>query len=200
MTEDSENSWSSPIQNSKWWVIRDAHRIGPENEEVEQTEMATLSVESGFETLYEQIQTQLEDFDGESTFDDELGESLLLYFLTANALLERHSIEFLAQSRVSDEMENYDSLKSFFDNELTQSKRESLLHAAGLIDDGLKGEMSQTRKIRNKVAHNPQKGLMLSEDHQQFEADVDRAYRAVNRIEHLCKDCAFPSYNADSPE
>lgn len=200
MTKESGESWPSRIQNSKWWEIQNIHRIDPEDGETEETKMATLSVESGFETLHEQVQTQIENFENDSGFDDDMGEALLLYFLTANTLLERHSIEFLTQSRVSEEMENYDSLKSFFDDELTQSKRESLLHAAGLIDDGLKGEMAQTRKIRNKLAHNPQKGLTLSDEHKQLEADIDRAYRAVNRLEHLWRDCAFPGYNPEGTE
>ena len=196
MTEDDNSPWPSHIENSKWWEIESVYSLDHNNKKAEETEMATVSVESGFEVLYTKVKDQIQDLDEEDTFNDDLAESLLLYFLTANALLERHSIEYLVQSRVSEEYENYDEMKSFFDEELNQSKRESLLYAAGLIDDGLKGEMSKTRRRRNKLAHNPERGITLSKNRRELKADIDRAYRAINRIEDLWRDCAFPDYNA----
>lgn len=194
MTENSEESLPSKFHDSKWWKVEDVQMLNPEDGEFEETRMAIVSVENGFENLNEKVKSQLDDVEDEDNIDD-LGESLLLYYLTANALLERHSIEFLAQSHAGEANENYESLKSFFDDELNQSKRESLLHAAGLIDDGLKGEMARTRQMRNKLAHNPEKGLTLTRGSQKMEADIDRAYRAVNRLEDLWRDCTFPDYD-----
>ncbi|AZQ16038.1 hypothetical protein DOS48_14265 (plasmid) [Halorubrum sp. PV6] len=71
----------------------------------------------------------------------------------------------------------------FLSESFTQKHKEDMLFYLGMIDEGLKGELSRLRKRRNELAH--------TDRHQEFEninniiSDVKRAKKAKNKLEDI---------------
>ena len=59
------------------------------------------------------------------------------------------------------------------------------LHSGGFIDDGLKGEIGQTRNERNEAVHDITRWIFAQFDPQELQAQVTRGERSVVRLLEL---------------
>lgn len=68
----------------------------------------------------------------------------------------------------------------FLSESFTQKNKEDMLFYLGIIDEGLKGEMSRVRKRRNELAHTDQHHEV--ENINNIKSDIKRAKKAREKL------------------
>lgn len=114
---------------------------------------------------------------------------ILEYFVISSAVIERLSTMTLFEFVIPEEEKvrkggESEPGKEFFKSNLNQNRRERLLFECGIIDSGLKGELAKVRQIRNELVHDVFQRRLLEET-EEIESDVDRALRAVNKLDEI---------------
>jgi CRISPR/Cas system-associated protein Csx1 len=88
--------------------------------------------------------------------DKEIIESIRTFFLVSDALIEERTAT-LVYSEVVDEDVKSSEVRQYFNGEarvsMSQSHRENLLHASGIISGELLSSLQKARSGRNAVAH-----------------------------------------------
>lgn len=125
--------------------------------------------------------------DGKTLLTQRERTLLLEYFTVSAAIIEKASAGILSRKLGPEDQEQSAPPHKFYQNEFTQKQREGILYHSGIIDSGLKGELSKVRKRRNDLVHN-QLSRKYLEDVRGVEADVDRAYRATKELVELNRD------------
>jgi hypothetical protein len=158
--------------------------------------MIGYSALSEIESLYEQLSDSFEEVqDREPARDNivvlkpEERTELLEFYAVVHAHIEWVSACLLYESIADKENRERKPTLDFFQDDLTQSKREELLFRAGLIDSGLKGEMAKVKSVRNQLVHEQQKRMFVNLDNK-TKSDIDRAYDTVAELDEKLNDLA----------
>lgn len=140
------------------------------------------------ETIHENLISKLEeakeqDRGGESrTFLTQQERVVLLEFFTvAHAVIETLSSDILKLKLLKPDHASEEFSDWLFERALNQKRRQELLSKAGVIGDGLKGDMNQVRNARNELVHDPASRLSVSSV-DDWTANADRALRTVERL------------------
>jgi len=152
------------------------------------TEMA-YSALSEIKTLYEQLSNSFNEIQNREPERDNIvvltpqeRTELLEFYTVVHTHIEWISTRMLYESLADKENREPEPTMDFFQEDLTQSKREELLFRTGLIDSGLKGEMAKVKSVRNKLVHQQQKRMFVNLDNK-TKSDIDRAYDTVTELD-----------------
>lgn len=127
------------------------------------------------------------------------------YFGFASGLIERESTVALTchivppESRIGERRYSAWVPQNKRVGRLSQADREQLLFDSGLIDSGLKGELASVRTTRNELVHGAWSSLKLTEE-DSYLADVERAYRAEEKMIEIANDANLRSLKAAKEE
>jgi len=151
------------------------------------TSMACSAL-SEIESLYHQLSDSFDEIENREPARDNIvvlkpkeRTELLEFYAVVHAHIERVSACMLYEDIADKENREAEPTLKFFQEDLTQAKREELLFRAGLIDSGLKGEISKVKSVRNKLVHEQQKRMFVNLDNK-TKSDIDRAYDAVTKL------------------
>ena len=103
------------------------------------------------------------------------------YFALVSALIERMSTLILVEELADDQYVESTSTERMFQEDMSQELREDLLLRTGVIDDGLKGELSRVRKTRNNLFHEINHSILLN-GFENIESELDRTIKTYNKL------------------
>lgn len=159
------------------------------------TSMA-YSALSEIQSLYEQLSDSFDEIQDREPARDNIvvlkpkeRTELLEFYAVVHAHIEWVSACLLYESIADKENRKSEPTLEFFQEGLTQAKREELLFRAGLIDSGLKGEMSKVKSVRNQLVHEQQKRMFVDLDNK-TKSDIDRAFDTVTKLDKTLNDLA----------
>lgn len=151
---------------------------------------------SEIESLYEQLSDSFEEIQNREPARDNIvvlkpeeRTKLLEFYAVVHAHIERVSACLLYESIADKENREPEPTLGFFQEGLSQSKREELLFRAGLIDSGLKGEMAKIKTVRNQLVHEQQKRMYVNLDNK-TKSDIERAYDTVKKLDDSLNELA----------
>lgn len=151
---------------------------------------------SEIEPLYEELSDSFEEIQNREPARDNIvvlkpeeRTKLFEFYAVVHAHIERLSACMLYEYIADKENRKPESTLGFFQDGLSQSKREELLFRAGLIDSGLKGEMGKIKTVRNQLVHEQQKRMYVNLDNK-TKSDIDRAYNTVEKLDKSLNDLA----------
>jgi len=104
------------------------------------------------------------------SFVSQVSEDLMAHLVCSEVIAEESQNDAVAET-VEERLGFYDLL--------------DLLHAADVIDDGLKGELKQTRELRNRLVHDTME-RMTPNSMDAPTTQVDRGYRSTQKLMELC--------------
>jgi hypothetical protein len=112
---------------------------------------------------------------------------LLEFYTVVHAHVERLSAALLFEELADDQQGQSSSTFRFFRDEFSQQQREGLLFQTGIIDSGMKGELTKIRQARNTLVHEQHKRMYIDPNHKS-ESDVDRAFNVVTTLDAQLND------------
>ncbi|WP_323190766.1 hypothetical protein [Halostella sp. PRR32] len=143
--------------------------------------------EEAAETL-EQLYSSPSEIDLENFYADvfQAKRNFTVYFLLTNEVIEELVVN-IAYSEIVDPNRKSSAVKDTFTNQLNFWNHLELLHDAEIIDDGLKGEITQVRKTRNQMAHGLESAMSELSSRKPTK-EIERAERVKDRLEDLTDD------------
>ncbi|GAB7013626.1 hypothetical protein [Halolamina salina] len=132
----------------------------------------------------EKIGDNLDEIEKEELYKLSDGDAseLISFYITTSALIEQESI-LIINAYVFDFGSNGRGSIEFLEQNLNQHDREAMLYHLGLIDSGLKGELSRVRRKRNDLAHSSDHGII--EDISRLQNDIKRAKEAKDQLKEI---------------
>lgn len=106
------------------------------------------------------------------------------YFALVSALIERISTLILVEELVDDEYKKSTSTKDMFQKDMSQELREDLLLRTGIIGEGLKGELSRVRKMRNGLFHEISHSILLN-GLENIKSELERTNKSYNKLREI---------------
>jgi hypothetical protein len=156
----------------------------------------SYSALSEIESLYERLSNSFEEIQEREPARDNIvvltpdERTILLEFYTVvHAHIERISASMLYELIADKENRELSPTLEFFQEGLSQQKREELMFRAGLIDSGLKGEMAKVKLVRNQLVHEQHKRMFVDLDNK-TDSDIDRAYDTVTELDEKLNELA----------
>lgn len=121
-----------------------------------------------------------------------ISDEFVLFYTLANEVIQGLAGELINQELFDEERQSDSSLGVA--RELPQEVKEDLLFYSGLVDNGLKGEMVNIRKIRNKLIHDLRNRHYLDEI-ENVESRLSRAFDVINELHTLVE--GKPAFNEE---
>ncbi len=162
---------------------------------VELSQFIAIYAESGeIDHLYERAMSGAEQIESEGL--SVTGENIMeylepiremtLFFSFVSQVSEDLMAHLVYNEVVADEVQT-DAVAETIEERLGFYDYLDLLHATGVIDDGLKSEITQTREIRNRLVHDTTE-RMTPKSMDAPTTQVDRGYRSTQKLMELCFD------------
>lgn len=156
----------------------------------------SYSALSEIESLYEQLSNSFEEIQEREPARDNIvvltpkeRTRLLEFYTVVHAHIERISACTLYEIIADKENREPGPTLEFFQDGLSQQKREELMFRAGIIDSGLKGEMAKVKSVRNQLVHEQHKRMFVDLDNK-TDSDIDRAYDTVAELDERLNELA----------
>lgn len=138
-------------------------------------------------TLVRLMNEILDKFEEAEEYDDAkeweirymISDEFVLFFTLANEIVQSLAGEIINEELFEEDLQSDSSLGVA--RELPQQAKEDLLFYSGIIDNGVKGEMANVRKTRNKLIHDLRNRQYLSD----IESIESRMVRTTNVINEL---------------
>lgn len=111
-----------------------------------------------------------------------ISDEFVLFYTLANEVIQGLAGELINSELFDGERQSDSSLGVA--RELPQEVKEDILFYSGLIDDGLKGEMVNIRRTRNKLIHDLRNRHYLDKI-ENVESRLSRAYKVINELHIL---------------
>ena len=111
-----------------------------------------------------------------------ISDDVVLFFTLANEVMQGISGEILNDTIVVEDRRGDSSLNMAKD--LPQEVKEDLLYYTGLVDEGVKGEMANVRRTRNKLIHDLRnRHYLISIDN--VESRLARTFDVINELSKI---------------
>ncbi|MFC4989642.1 hypothetical protein [Saliphagus infecundisoli] len=138
------------------------------------------------ESLYDRLDSVITAIEDRNTsgndiiLEPEERTCLLEFYVVGHAHLERLTAIILYETLGGEERPPQNTIAFF--REFSQARREDLLFHTGIIDSGLKGELSNIRQYRNDLVH-AQHNRMYLPDGKPLRALVNRAIDTIQKLD-----------------
>lgn len=136
--------------------------------------------------LYNSVISTIDEIEGDDNWEDQAklltSDDVMLFFTLADEVVSGVSGDVLDNEIVTDGRRGDSSLESM--RELDHYSQMDLLYYSGEINSGLKGELTNIHKTRNKLTHDLRQRHYL-EGIDNLESRLDRALEAINKLHEI---------------
>lgn len=174
------------LDESSWLSRKRAVTIGEDGEPTTE-EFITYETVEGIEELHDLLVERINKYRAEDdsdgvVIDDRTSNQTLVYFTISSGEIEKQTARLITKTINYNIGGDFEGLNKFMKS-MNQADREDLLEKMGLIDSGLKGELTKVRRRRNKLVHEPQSRHF--ETPHELVNDIKSVPRVLSRINDL---------------
>ncbi|WP_154020513.1 hypothetical protein [Halorubrum halophilum] len=124
---------------------------------------------------------QLETVVDETTIPRDLRQDVLSLYALSVGVIEAFSADLLIREIVDTKHQDSNQVNRFFEEDLSASRSVKMLLYAGIIDEGLHGELQRVINKRNDYVHQHNESLSIA-DYDSFVADAKRCVRSTKKL------------------
>lgn len=118
---------------------------------------------------------------------DDISGEMTEFIVISQVLIEQASVDLLKKELIDERYSDSNKTDDLINRRMSQNEREELLLRTGIIDAGLKSNLSEIRTTRNNLAHKMGESVLLKSI-DDVSSQLDKTMETVNEIRSMCND------------